>query len=229
MIRSGRAALLPAIAVLLGLAGPGRGDDTLRPGLFASWRIDLLSEGRRSDEHFSVLVAEEVEPELWRLDLERGFGDGNYRILYRAGGEFPAFDRTRIVKMSSLENGRWKPVDPAELTLLDRVREMESSLSNAEELGDTLVVLPDGKSLICRRLKLDSEGESTQDGESVRLRTHWKVSGEVWTSPEVPLGAWVRYREERVTKKYSEFGGQVFEGEAQVSLTEWSLESLTVH
>jgi len=60
----------------------------------------------------------------------------------------------------------------------------------------------------------------------VRLRTHWKVTGEVWTSPEVPLSAWACYREERVTKKISEFGGQVFEGEAQSSSTDWILESL---
>jgi len=226
MPRALRAAVPLAIAVLLGISGPGRGESALRPGLFASWRIDLLSEGRRSEELFSVTVAEEVEAGLWRLDLERGDGAGSYRILYRSGGPAPAFDRTRIVEMHALDGNAWTPMDPSELVLLDRVRDMELSLAGAEELGDTLVQIREGGPLKCRRLGLEREGESVQEGESVRLRTHWKVTGEVWTSPEVPLGAWVRYREERVTKKFSEFGGQVFEGEAQASLTEWSLEIL---
>jgi len=221
-----RSVLTLAIAILVLNISPGRGDKALRPGLFASWRIELLAEGRRSEERFAVTVSEEIEEGLWRLDLERGDAAGRYRILYRSGGDSPAFDRARIAEMNMLEDGSWRPVDPNELSLLDRVREMEASLVDSEELGDTLVSLEGKSDLACKRFRLENEGETVQEGESVRLRTHWKVTGEVWISPEVPLGAWVRYREERITKKYSEFSGQVFESAEQISVTEWTLETL---
>lgn len=221
-----RAVLTLTIAILALNISPGRGESALRPGLFASWRIELLAEGKRSEERFALTVSEEIEEGLWRLDLERGEGAGRYRILYRSRGDSPAFDRARIAEMSMLENGSWRPVDPGELSLLDRVREMEASLAESEELGDTLVSVEGRPELACKRFRLENEGETIQEGESVRLRTHWKVTGEVWISPEVPLGAWVRYREERVTKKYSEFSGQVFEGAEQSSVTEWTLETL---
>jgi hypothetical protein len=223
-----RAASFIALALLVGFSNPGRGDSALRSGLFVSWRIELLADGKRSDESFSVTVAEEVEDGLWRLDLERGQAAGHYRILYRDGGEAPAFDRSRIEEMNALVDGQWRPMDPGELSLLDRVREMETSLADAEVLGDTLVSVDGSVPLHCRRLRLMSEGEAIQDGESVRLRTHWKVTGEVWVSPQVPLGTWVRYHEQRETKKYSEFAGQVFEGEMQVTVTEWSLEKIVI-
>lgn len=223
----GRAARLLAAMALIGITGPGRGELPLQPGLSAAWRIELLAEGRRSEERFRVFVAEEVEAGLWRLDIEHG-EEGRHRVLYRAGGDLPAFDARRIAEMDAWRDGRWTPMDPAELTLLDRVREMELSLAGAESLGDTLYLLPDGQRLQCRRLRLDDEGEALQEGESVRLRTLWKVTGEVWISPKVPLGAWVLYREERVTKKYSEFGGQSFEGETQTSSTVWTLAELNL-
>ncbi len=223
--KPGAAILIATVATLLNIS-PGRGDSNLRPGLFASWRIELLAEGKRSEERFAVTVGEEVEENLWRLEVEQGEGGARYEILYRSGGDRAAFDRERIAKVSKLQDGQWRRVDASELSLLDRVHEMETSLAQAEELGDTLVAVGGASTMACRRLRLENEGETVQEGEAVRLRTHWRVSGEVWVSPEVPLGAWVRYREERITKKFSEFSGQVFEGETQTSVTEWTLETL---
>ncbi len=219
------AILIATIATLLNIS-PGLGDSALRPGLFASWRIELLAEGKRSEERFSVTVGEEVEEGLWRLEVEQGEQAAQYEILYRSGGDRAAFDRERIARVSKLQDGEWRRVDASELSLLDRVHEMETSLAQAEELGDTLVAVEGTSAIACRRLRLENEGETVQEGEAVRLRTHWKVTGEVWVSPKVPLGAWVRYREERITKKYSEFSGQIFEGESQTSVTDWTLETL---
>jgi len=227
-LRSGflRGGVLLAFATIMSLVSPGRAGSSLRPGLFASWRIELLADGKRSEERFSMTVKARVEDELWRIELERGNDAGLYRVLYRAGGDKPAFDPSRIEGMEERVDDRWRPIDPEELRLLDRVREMEAGLSGAEELGDTLVSVDGSPPLRCSMYRLNDEGETIQEGETVRLRTHWKTGGEVWISPEVPLGAWVRYRELRETKRFSEFGGQVFEGETQSSVTEWILDEL---
>lgn len=212
---------LAALLLISMTAIPGRGETVLRPGLHATWRIELLAEGKRSEDRLSLDVVEEVESGRWTLDIRHG-GD-TWRLLYRADGELPHFSPERVLALDQLEDGQWRSRGSDDLAMLNPLVLMELRLSGAQLLGDT-VQLVSGREMHCRRYALQDAGESVQEGPTVTLRTQWTVSGEVWISSEVPLAGWVRYREERTSRKVSEIGGQVFEGGEESGITEWILE-----
>jgi hypothetical protein len=216
-IRRGVAALL----IIMSFAAPGLGDNDLRPGLHAAWSIDLLSEGRHSTDRVALDVREEREPGLWILELTHG--KDRWRLHYTSGGDLPHFSPERVVDLEAYEDGRWQGRGSSELGALNNLVLMELRLAGAEHLGDTVQAVS-GHELRCSRYALRDQGESLQEGPTVTLRTLWEVKGEVWVSSEIPLAGWVRYREERSTRKRSEIGEQVFEGAEEVGVTEWILE-----
>ncbi|MDP6418688.1 MAG: hypothetical protein QGG80_04400 [Candidatus Krumholzibacteria bacterium] len=215
---------LAALAILM-MTNPGRGENFLRPGFSVQWKVAQLSEGHLSEETLSIAVQESVGVDSLLLTIRRGNDDRDYRILYWAAGDEFHCARERILSAEIGEGDKRRGLLEEELFFLDQLEMMELRIGEEGEfIGDTLLSLA-GRSIPCRRLRMEDEGEDVQDGESVVLRTYWNLTAEAWVSDALPLG-WLFYREDIHSRKVSEFGGREFEGEDNRSISTWEIQSL---
>ena len=217
------APVLPALLYLF-LAWPGRCESLLQLGLSLEYSMEMLSEGRRSEERLLLSLPEQIDAERWRLELTLGEGASRYRALYTTAGPASAFAASRFEQMECWEES-WLPVDPADLDLLATLVDMEARLSGRSWEAESTFIIS-GRELVCRRYTIADSLETVQEGESVTLRTRQVLRGEVWLNEDLPFGGWVRYREECSARKISEFAGRLFEGKEERTRETWTLTAL---
>jgi len=196
----------------------------LESGLSLSYRMEMLSEGRRSEERLRLTVLESIGPEQWLLELSLDEVDARYRARYRSGGSASAFADSRFDRVESWD-GAWRPIDSDELDFLASLRDMEGRVGGRTFEAESTLTVGSGE-LVCRRFTFADSSVSVQEGESVTLRTRLHVRGVVWLCDELPFGGWVRYHEDRRAQKTSEFAGRSFAGNEERSRETWTLESI---
>ena len=212
------------IACLLA-AWAGRSDPLLRPGLLLGYRVEILGAGKQSEEQLELRVQDAAGSDLWRLELELGRDAVRYRALYSSAGDRSPFDATRFESVETWEDG-WHRVDPTQMEILSTLQEMEGLLAGKSWDAESTFVVG-GRELPCRRYAFADSTQDVQIGESVVLRTVTHRRGEAWLTEDLPFGGWVRYHEERRSRKFSEFGGRRFEGDEESSRETWTLSELT--
>jgi len=203
---------------------PGRGDAPLHPGLFLDYRLEVLSEGQRSEDRLRLEVGDQPSPGRWRVMLRLGEGADavRYRALYDETLPGGPFAEARFDSVAEWHENGWRSVPAGDLALVDDLREVCNRLSGLAAEAESLFVVS-GRELASRRVAFRDTLESVQAGETVTLRTVTVRSGEAWTSGAVPFGGWLRYREERRARKVSEMGGRRFEGAEETTVETWVL------
>ncbi|MCP4547896.1 MAG: hypothetical protein GY835_15645 [bacterium] len=223
---------LLCLFLLFSMLNPTRSQGSVKaplgPGFSLEYRVEVLNEGQRRDETLTLKVIEEAAPNAWRLELRLGDeeSDLRYQAVYRDGGDSSAFALERFTETCFWDEG-WAPVAPADLELLATLSAMEEHLRPVETGADSTMTVG-GRALMCRYYSLSDSSEVVQEGESVTIRTNQFVKGDAWICDEVPFGGWVRYREERIATKVSEFGGRSFTGNEERSEETWILVSMTI-
>ncbi|MBN2170335.1 MAG: hypothetical protein JW819_03320 [Candidatus Krumholzibacteriota bacterium] len=203
---------------------PGRGEAPLRPGLFLDYRLEVLSEGQRSEDRLRLEVGEQAVPGCWRITLRLGDGEdaARYRALYDETASGDPFADARFDSVAEWREGGWRPLAAGDLAVIDALREVHGRLAGRGAEAESVFVVA-GRELAACRVAFADTTESVQAGETVTLRTVTVRRGEVWTSGEVPFGGWLRYREERRARKVSELGGRRFEGAEETTVETWVL------
>jgi hypothetical protein len=188
----------------------GRGEAPLRPGLFLDYRLEVLSEGQRSEDRLRLEVGEQAVPGCWRITLYDETAPGD------------PFADARFDSVAEWREGGWRPLAAGDLAVIDALREVHGRLAGRGAEAESVFVVA-GRKLAARRVAFADTTESVQAGETVTLRTVTVRRGEVWTSGEVPFGGWLRYREERRARKVSELGGRRFTGAEETTVETWVL------
>ncbi len=200
---------------------PGSANAPLVPGLFLEYRVELREGGQLQEENFRLDVLEALGEDTWHLELRIGSGD-RYRCDYSANGDSSTFAPERFSRMSHHLDGRWEALDSSSLSLLADLDRMQSQLADATVVGDSLFFIGDTE-WAARSYTLSDSSSSVQRSESVTLSRITSSRGRAWIGAELPFGGWLRYEEERRTRKISEFAGRRFEGEEAVSRELWTL------
>ncbi len=136
-----------------------------------------------------------------------------YRVELREGGQLQE-ENFRLDVLEAL--------DSSSLSLLADLDRMQSQLADATVVGDSLFFIGDTE-WAARSYTLSDSSSSVQRSESVTLIRITSSRGRAWIGAELPFGGWLRYEEERRTRKISEFAGRRFEGEEAVSRELWTL------
>ncbi len=229
MRATGRRSSISKLSLLLAVAfsllttstRPGGAVTPLAPGLFMEYRVELREGGQLSEESFRLDVVEALDDGFWQLELTVGEKD-RYRCTYTNAGQAALFSSDRFSQVSHEVAGLWEPMDASSLSLLADMDRMQSMLAAATTEGDSLFTVG-GEQWPARIYVLSDSSTSVQRSESVALSRITLSRGRAWICPELPFGGWLSYKEERRTRKISEFGGRRFEGEEAVSLELWTL------
>lgn len=190
------------------------------------YAVEVLEEGRRSEESFRLEVIGAPAPGRWELELRVGDGQ-RYRCRYAGDGYATPLAPERFLGAEVEEQGRWRPVDPASLELLDTLRAMQQRIRSSDAGADSLFALA-GDVWPARAHALADSSVSEQSSESVKLTWITVSAGEAWVSEALPFGGWLRYEEHRRARKVSEFAGRRFEGAEAESRELWTLQDLGV-
>ncbi len=210
-----------ALSFMTIMTRPGSATAPLAPGLFMEYRVELREGGQLGEESFRLDVLDALADDTWRLELRIGNGD-RYRCDYSATGVSGTFAPERFSRMSHHLDGRWEVLNPSSLSLLADLDRMQSQLADATVEGDTLISIGQAE-WAARSYILNDSSTSVQRSESVTLSRVTMSSGRAWICADLPFGGWLRYEEERRTRKISEFAGRRFQGEEAVSQELWTL------
>jgi len=192
------------------------------PGFFMEFRVEAFSEGRRREERFRLLVAEDLGGERRLLTLTVD-GGAAYRAVYLSGpGEAGPFARARFERVESRENGHWQPLALDEIELLTTLTGMQERLAAGRAEADSTFSIG-GRQWPAQRYALADSSESTQRSASVALTRQIVSRGRAWVCAALPFGGWVRFEEERTARKVSEFGGRRYVSAPETSREVWTL------
>lgn len=192
------------------------------PGFFMEYRVEAFSEGRRSEERFTLRVEEDLGGERRLLSLSVDSG-AVYRAVYSAGpGEAGPFALSRFERVESREEGRWQVLAPEELELLRTLAGMQDRLAAGRAEADSTLRVG-GRDWSAQRFALTDSSESTQRSASVTLTRRIVSRGRAWITTALPFGGWLRFEEERVARKVSEIGGRRYVGEPETNREVWTL------
>ncbi len=205
-------------------ARDGNAKALLSPGFFMEYRVELLEGGKRSEESFRITVLDSLAPAAWRIELALG-GGARYRSEYVGDGFETPFAVERFSSTEVAEDGRWLPLDPGSLDLLDSLRAMAGRVGSAVAGGDSLFTIA-GSAWLAQGCTIADSSEKVQRSESVTLTQNSTSRGRAWVCEGLPFGGWLHYAEERRARKVSEFGGRRFEGEESRSRETWNLVDL---
>ncbi len=206
-------------------ARPAGGEPLLEPGLSLVYRMEMISEGQRSDETLRVDVGDRSSSGLWNIELILGGAELRYRALYEADGPGPVFSDHRFVKLEVWDSG-WRESALNDVEVLTTLRDIEARVAAMPAAADSTIDVSN-RSLACHSLSFSDSSTSVQRGETVTLSIETRSYGHLWISDDVPFGGWVRYEERRDARKTTEFSGRSFAGEVEQTQETWQLESIS--
>lgn len=187
--------------------------------------MELISEGQRREETLRIVVGEESESGLWRIELNLGGDEFRYRALYDADAPGPVFDPRRFARVEVWENG-WLAQSSEEIAILETLRAVERRVTDSHFVADSILTVGE-QEFVCRAVSFDDSTESVQRGETVSIRIVETTVGHVWLCDDLPLGGYVRYVEERSARKHTEFAGRSFAGDVERTRETWTLVSFS--
>ena len=200
--------------------------DPLPPGFFMEYRVESFSEGRRSVEHFRLVVREDLGADRRLLELSLDSG-GAYRAVYLAGAAAAGpFALERFERVEGWQDDRWQPLVPADIELLTQLAEMQGRIERSRSMADSTLTVDD-RAWSARRYALADSSASVQRSASVTLTRQVLAQGAAWVTADLPFGGWLRFEEERRARKISEIGGRRYVGAEATSRELWTLVALS--
>lgn len=192
------------------------------PGFFMEYRVEAFSEGRRSEERFTLRVEQDLGDERRLLSLSVDSGAAYRAVYLTEPGEAGPFALSRFERVEGREEGKWQALVPDELELLRALAGMQARLvAGHAEADSTLSV--GGRDWPAQCFALADSSESTQRSASVTLTRRIVSHGRAWITTALPFGGWLRFEEEREARKVSEIGGRRYVSEPETSREVWTL------